>query len=67
MYAHFPSVGIEMTALKPLSAFSTDELLTHHDFPEYKIRVTSPQLCDPSVKQYSGYLDISDDKHLFFW
>ncbi|KAJ7857793.1 Alpha/Beta hydrolase protein, partial [Mycena olivaceomarginata] len=24
-------------------------------------------LCDTSVKQYSGYLDIADDKHLFFW
>ena len=26
-----------------------------------------PQLCDPNVTQYSGYLDISDTKHLFFW
>ncbi|EJD54383.1 peptidase S10, serine carboxypeptidase [Auricularia subglabra TFB-10046 SS5] len=41
----------------------------------YQLRVTSssngtlanPTICDPSVKQYSGYLDISDDRHLFFW
>ncbi|KAG1897770.1 peptidase S10, serine carboxypeptidase [Suillus fuscotomentosus] len=26
-----------------------------------------PKLCDPSVKQYSGYLNITDDKCLFFW
>lgn len=29
--------------------------------------MTEPKLCDPSVKQYSGYLDIAEDKHLFFW
>lgn len=27
----------------------------------------NPKLCDPSVKQYSGYFDIAGDKHLFFW
>ncbi|KAG8904827.1 hypothetical protein FRB99_001083 [Tulasnella sp. 403] len=45
----------------------TYELLSHPDFPEYRIRLKSSKLCDPSVKQYSGYLDIGDDKHLFFW
>lgn len=24
-------------------------------------------LCDTSSKQYSGYLDIADDAHLFYW
>ena len=24
-------------------------------------------LCDSSSKQYSGYLDIADDAHLFYW
>ncbi|KAG8966199.1 hypothetical protein FRC03_012317 [Tulasnella sp. 419] len=43
------------------------ELLSHPEFPDYKIRVTSPKLCDSGVKQYSGYLDIAEDKHLFFW
>ncbi|KZO96372.1 alpha/beta-hydrolase [Calocera viscosa TUFC12733] len=45
----------------------TYELVTHPEFPEYSIRVKEPTLCDPSVQQYSGYLDISDGKHLFFW
>ncbi|THG96311.1 hypothetical protein EW026_g5506 [Hermanssonia centrifuga] len=43
------------------------ELVTHPLFSDYQLRVTDPKLCDPSVKQHSGYLDISDGKHLFFW
>lgn len=56
-----------------------DDLLTHPAHPEYKLRITSSNdlnapyskdhagLCDPNVKQVSGYLDISENKHLFFW
>ncbi|KAF8655864.1 hypothetical protein AX16_002947 [Volvariella volvacea WC 439] len=43
------------------------ELVSHPAFTEHQLRVTEPDLCDPSVKQYSGYLDAADDKHLFFW
>ncbi|KAF9239267.1 Alpha/Beta hydrolase protein [Melanogaster broomeanus] len=43
------------------------ELVQHAYFSDYQLRITEPALCDPSVKQYSGYLDITDDKHLFFW
>ncbi|KAJ6508438.1 Alpha/Beta hydrolase protein [Mycena sanguinolenta] len=44
----------------------------HPAFPEHMLRVhnppiRTPTLCDNSVKQYSGYLDIAQDKHLFFW
>ncbi|KIJ61414.1 hypothetical protein HYDPIDRAFT_115872 [Hydnomerulius pinastri MD-312] len=45
----------------------TCELIQHPHFSDYRLRITEPTLCDPSVKQYSGYLDITDDKHLFFW
>lgn len=44
-----------------------DEHVTSSSFSEYQLRLVQPSLCDPSVKQYSGYLDISDGKHLFFW
>lgn len=44
-----------------------DELVTHPSFRDYQLRVTDPELCDNTVKQHSGYLDISDGKHLFFW
>ncbi|TFL01046.1 carboxypeptidase C [Pterulicium gracile] len=40
-----------------------DELVS----PEYQLRMTEPDLCDKSVKQVSGYLDIEEDKSLFFW
>ncbi|KAJ1865095.1 hypothetical protein H4R99_001461 [Coemansia sp. RSA 1722] len=29
--------------------------------------VSTPMICDPSVQQYSGYIDVSPDKHLFYW
>ncbi|KAJ7819506.1 carboxypeptidase C [Mycena leptocephala] len=43
------------------------ELVSLPSFDEHQLRVTEPDLCDTSVKQYSGYLDIAEDKHLFFW
>jgi len=36
-------------------------------FKQHQLRITEPNLCDTTVKQYSGYLDIAEDKHLFFW
>ncbi|CAO3619965.1 unnamed protein product [Cunninghamella blakesleeana] len=44
--------------------FST---FSHPAFPQYSMRYKTPSLCDPNVKQISGYLDVEDDKHFFFW
>ncbi|KAK9710395.1 hypothetical protein K7432_008444 [Basidiobolus ranarum] len=40
---------------------------THQDYPNFQLRVQEPKLCDPSVKQISGYLDLDDNQHFFFW
>ncbi|KAJ7314346.1 serine carboxypeptidase [Mycena albidolilacea] len=45
----------------------TYEHVSHPSFSDYSLRLKTPTLCDDSVKQYSGYLDIAEDKHLFFW
>ncbi|KAJ7689127.1 serine carboxypeptidase [Mycena rosella] len=43
------------------------EHVSHPAFADHSMRLKKPTLCDDSVKQYSGYLDIGEDKHLFFW
>ncbi|KAI8897204.1 Alpha/Beta hydrolase protein [Globomyces pollinis-pini] len=43
-------------------------VFTHSAFPKYSIRTKEDsKLCDPSVKQITGYLDVDDEKHFFFW
>ncbi|PRQ73141.1 Alpha/Beta hydrolase fold [Rhodotorula toruloides] len=50
------------------NAGSNFELIQHADFPLHSLRMKKPEgLCDSSSKSYSGYLDISDDAHLFYW
>lgn len=44
-----------------------DEQFSTSAFRDYQLRINEPTLCDSSVKQYSGYLDITSGKHLFFW
>ena len=48
---------------------TVDEYVTHAAFSGHSLRVTEPdrKICDPTVEQHAGYLDIADDKHLFFW
>lgn len=36
-------------------------------FPDYQIRFKQPKICDADVKQISGYLDVGESKHFFFW
>jgi cathepsin A (carboxypeptidase C) len=44
-----------------------DEVVSHPAFDNHRLRIAEPKICDPGVKQYSGYFDIPGGKHLFFW
>ena len=50
-------------------SFSTFTTLTHPDFPLHSLRIKKApkDWCDPSVDKYTGYVDISPAKHLFFY
>ncbi|CAG8606405.1 8941_t:CDS:2, partial [Cetraspora pellucida] len=43
------------------------KILKRSNFPEYKVNLKEPHLCDDTVQQYSGYVDVKSTKHLFFW
>ncbi|KAI8801254.1 Alpha/Beta hydrolase protein [Cladochytrium replicatum] len=43
-------------------------VVKHDAYPRYQIRVkSSKKLCDPTVNQKVGYLDVDGNKHFFFW
>ncbi|PKC67665.1 peptidase S10, serine carboxypeptidase [Rhizophagus irregularis] len=43
------------------------KVLSHEAFPDYEIKLKEPKICDSTVKQYSGYLDVGSKIHFFFW
>ena len=43
------------------------EQVTLSALSDHSLRLQSPALCGPHTKQYSGYLDVTNRKHLFFW
>ncbi|PVF96679.1 peptidase S10 serine carboxypeptidase [Serendipita vermifera] len=56
---------VDLKDLSP-TEFST---LTHPEYPEHRIRIKETKgFCDPTVKAYTGFVDIeSGRKHLFFY
>ncbi|QRV83770.1 Serine carboxypeptidase [Ceratobasidium sp. AG-Ba] len=68
---HTFSAGSLLHSLGSHVHTSDDGIFEHvsiPSLPEYNIRIKQVEnLCDPSVKQYAGYLDVSKHKHLFFW
>src|ERR1700754_1221302 len=70
---HIPKVALcalaaTTTAVAQLPAVPTD--LTTIITPQgVDIRYKEPGICEttPGVKSYSGFIDVDDDNHLFFW
>ncbi|KAL1925785.1 uncharacterized protein VTP21DRAFT_668 [Calcarisporiella thermophila] len=64
-YAH----DVEDTVRQQFDRLKDDwvRVFEHPAFPDHTMRYKHPNICDPGVKQISGYLDTDEDKHFFFW
>ncbi|CEQ41860.1 SPOSA6832_03622, partial [Sporobolomyces salmonicolor] len=63
----FTSSSFHASAL-PLSTKDDYSVLTHPFIPSHRVRTREPQgLCDPKVRQRSGYLDTAEGHHFYFW
>ena len=60
---------LSVAAVSAMATSTAFRVFKHSTFPDHQIRYsTNSDLCDPSVKQIHGYLDIPEkDKHFFFW
>ncbi|SJK99169.1 related to PRC1-carboxypeptidase y, serine-type protease [Armillaria ostoyae] len=59
-------VNNEIESLNSLSiaCFTT---LRHSLYPEHSVRIKKTTFCDETVQAYTGYIDISQTRHLFFY
>src|ERR1700753_1771018 len=67
-----PSSSFNTTnlSLNDLNSLSNDfTRVSHPRFPKVSIRIkkTRPHWCDPSVSSYTGYIDTSGARHIFFY
>lgn len=54
--------------IKKIDTSNWVHIVQNDDLPNHTLRIKSPEsLGIDKVKQYSGYLDVGDEKHLFFW
>ncbi|KAJ1784245.1 hypothetical protein LPJ59_006397, partial [Coemansia sp. RSA 2399] len=64
-------VAEPQSAMKQQAAQCTSAIYTGDVKNPPAMRLSSPVLCDPEVRQRSGYLDLdgegADGKHVFFW
>ncbi|CCM05789.1 uncharacterized protein FIBRA_08022 [Fibroporia radiculosa] len=67
-----PSTQVPSAAdyrLNDLNLLSSEEfsVLNHPAFPHYSVRIKKSDFCDGNVGTYTGYIDISEVRHLFFY
>lgn len=69
MLLKFSSFLLSVAAASAMASINAFRVFKHSTFPYHQIRYsTNSDLCDPSVKQIHGYLDVPGvDKHFFFW
>jgi cathepsin A (carboxypeptidase C) len=68
---------VVLVALIVLSAFADAEGLVGKKpkrilrnpklHPTLQVELNEPTICDPTVQQYSGYVDVGIGKHYFYW
>ncbi|KAG8786042.1 hypothetical protein FRC12_016980 [Ceratobasidium sp. 428] len=70
LYRNVSAYGSNVQRLE-LSSLSSDDFTVagHQSFPSHQLRLKHVKdFCDPTVKMYSGYLDVDyGAKHLFFY
>ncbi|KII89383.1 hypothetical protein PLICRDRAFT_41030 [Plicaturopsis crispa FD-325 SS-3] len=59
---HQPAL-LQLSLLDSSHDFST---LSHPAFPRHSVRIKHTEFCDPTVRAYTGYIDI-EARHLFFF
>ncbi|KAI7883324.1 peptidase S10, serine carboxypeptidase [Lichtheimia hyalospora FSU 10163] len=73
---HHPEPGLTQHHCETLSSEAQDRdkfadtwlSSSHPGLADHSMRYKTPDgICDSSVKQISGYLDVETDKHFFFW
>ncbi|KAH9896619.1 serine carboxypeptidase [Cubamyces lactineus] len=57
------------TPMGDLSALSSSQYtrLSHPAFPRHSVRVKKTQICEGEAKAYTGYIDVTEARHLFFY
>ena len=74
----FDHPNVEGSPVESTSNFTTMSLssigsefttLTHPDFPFHSLRIKKApkEWCDPSVNKYTGYIDITPARHIWFY
>ncbi|SCZ96819.1 BZ3500_MvSof-1268-A1-R1_Chr4-1g06752 [Microbotryum saponariae] len=61
------SKGSETVAKGDISNGTTFQFIFHPDFSDHKFRIKESKLCGDKDKAHSGYLDIAEHTHLFFF